>query len=73
MFNPMLATVLRGGCKGNTTLEHITIYWIGASVGAIGAFFVYPKIKTMAYPSAQKGSKKKEMAKNKAGKREKSS
>ena len=41
MFNPMLASVLLGGCKGNTILEHITIYWVGATVGALGAFFIY--------------------------------
>ena len=58
MFNPMLATVLLGGCKGNTTLEHITIYWIGASVGAILAFLVYPKFKTFAYPPKQTMSSK---------------
>ena len=51
MFNPMLATVLLGGCKGNSTLEHVTIYWIGASLGAILAYFIYPIVKKMVYPS----------------------
>ena len=53
MFNPMLATVLLGGCKGNTTIEHIAIYWIGASVGAILAYFAYPRVKQMVYSSSQ--------------------
>ena len=54
MFNPMLATVLLGGCKGNTAFEHVGIYWIGASVGAILAYFVYPIVKRMIYSSGQK-------------------
>ena len=54
MFNPMLATVLLGGCKGNSTVEHVIIYWIGASFGAILAYFMFPKIKQMAYPSSEK-------------------
>ena len=45
MFNPMLATVLVGGCDGLTTLEHIAIYWVSATMGAILASIVYPKIK----------------------------
>ena len=73
MFNPMLATVLLGGCKGNTTLEHIAIYWFGASVGAIIAFVIYPKIKKFAYPSTHQDLKAKKAVENKAEKKEKSS
>ena len=69
MFNPMLATVLLGGCKGNTTLEHITIYWFGASAGAIIAFVVYPKIKRMAYPSKDQDLRAKNTVENKVGKK----
>ena len=50
----MLATVLLGGCKGNSTVEHITIYWIGASLGAILAYLMFPKVKQMVYPSSEK-------------------
>ncbi|XP_035209554.1 aquaporin-11-like [Stegodyphus dumicola] len=32
-FNPVLATALTLGCKGNTLMEHIVVYWIGSLVG----------------------------------------
>ncbi|CAG9771076.1 unnamed protein product [Ceutorhynchus assimilis] len=34
-FNPALATSLKLGCEGNTVLEHILVYWIGSSTGAL--------------------------------------
>ena len=67
----MLASVLLGGCKGNTILEHITIYWVGSTVGALGAFFVYPKIKGFAYPPMEADGKKKSIPQDK--KKQKSS
>ena len=73
MFNPMLASVLLGGCKGNTILEHITIYWVGSTVGALGAFFIYPKIKGMAYPSKEADGKKKSIPQDSNKKKQKSS
>ena len=72
MFNPMLATVLLGGCKGNTTLEHITIYWLGASAGAIIAFVVYPRIKHFVYASKHQHHKTEKVTENRSGKKEKS-
>ncbi len=50
MFNPMLATVLLGGCEGHDYVQHIVIYWAASTAGAIAAFFVYPVIKTVLYP-----------------------
>ena len=69
----MLATVLLGGCKGNSNLEHIMIYWIGATIGAVASFLVYPKLKELAYPSTQKGHKKEETVTKNSGKKQKSS
>nr|BAQ25600.1 Lhip1 aquaporin [Belgica antarctica] len=34
-FNPVLSTSLKWGCSGNTDIEHIFVYWIGACVGAM--------------------------------------
>ena len=73
MFNPMLATVLLGGCKGNSTVEHVTIYWIGASLGAILAYFMFPKVKQMVYPSSEKTIKQETKHKNKTPSKIKSS
>lgn len=70
MFNPMLATVLLGGCKGNSMLEHITIYWIGSSIGAIIAFTIYPRVKDLFYATAKQNLKTKE---NEPGTKEKAS
>merc|ERR1712020_828614 len=41
-YNPVLATGLKFGCKGHTNIEHVLVYWIGASAGAIASIFVYP-------------------------------
>lgn len=41
-YNPVLATGLKFGCKGHTNVEHVIVYWIGASLGAIASVFVYP-------------------------------
>jgi len=44
-YNPVLATGLKFGCKGHTNIEHVIVYWIGASLGAIASTYVYPLIK----------------------------
>lgn len=51
MFNPMLASILLGGCKGHSWLQHILVYWIGAALGTLAAFKTYPVIKGILYPS----------------------
>lgn len=43
-YNPVLATGLKFGCKGHTNVEHVIVYWIGASLGAIASIYVYPLI-----------------------------
>ena len=73
MFNPMLATVLLGGCDGHTTSEHIAIYWGGASMGAVLAFVVYPKIKQFMYPPPKQDLKAKADLLDKTTKKQKSS
>ncbi|XP_054721192.1 aquaporin-11-like [Uloborus diversus] len=40
-FNPVLATALTLGCKGNTLVEHLVVYWIGCLVGGFMARIVY--------------------------------
>ncbi|TRY69563.1 hypothetical protein TCAL_08896 [Tigriopus californicus] len=50
MFNPMLASILLGGCTGHSWIQHILVYWIGAALGTLAAFKVYPTIKEMVYP-----------------------
>ncbi|PSN51772.1 hypothetical protein C0J52_05259 [Blattella germanica] len=40
-FNPVLATSLKFGCQGNTLLEHVVVYWVGASLGAVASVFLY--------------------------------
>ena len=44
-YNPVLATGLKFGCKGHTNIEHVIVYWIGASLGAIASIFVYPTVR----------------------------
>jgi aquaporin related protein len=56
-LNPVLATSLKYGCQGNTLIEHVVVYWVGASLGAIASVFLYQ------HPTVQKlliGDKEKE-------------
>ncbi|TGZ49299.1 Aquaporin [Temnothorax longispinosus] len=40
-FNPALATSLKYGCLGTSSLEHVIVYWIGACIGSIASLRVY--------------------------------
>lgn len=40
-FNPALATSLKYGCGGTSSLEHVLVYWIGACIGSIASLRVY--------------------------------
>lgn len=40
-FNPALATSLKFGCKGNTFQEHMIVYWLGATIGAIASLYFF--------------------------------
>lgn len=42
----MLATSLKWGCRGNTHLEHIIVYWLGSCVGALASVPLF-KVKTV--------------------------
>ena len=59
MFNPMLATVLVGGCNGHSTIEHILIYWIASTMGAVLADLAYPIIHRCVYVVSLKRDAKK--------------
>lgn len=50
-FNPVLATSLKYGCAGNTFTEHMVVYWIGASCGAVLSTYVYalPEVKAVLF------------------------
>jgi aquaporin related protein len=58
MYNPMLASVLVAGCKGHSLLEHVIIYWLGATCGAISTFWIYPTVKNVVYPDPTTTTKK---------------
>ncbi|KAJ8946352.1 hypothetical protein NQ314_008909 [Rhamnusium bicolor] len=40
-FNPALATALKLGCEGNTFVEHMVVYWLGATVGSVISVFIF--------------------------------
>lgn len=58
MFNPMLATVLLGGCSGHEWWEHVAIYWVGSTAGAVAAARAYPAIKRAVYGGEETDVKK---------------
>ena len=53
----MLATVLFGGCKGHEWTDHVLIYWIGSTFGALVASSIYPTIQKRIYPEDEKKMK----------------
>lgn len=56
MYNPSLASLLVGGCKGFTTAQHVGIYWVTPLVGAsLGSFLHY----RITRPSVTKAKKNK--------------
>lgn len=48
-FNPVLSTSLKWGCSGNTDIEHIVVYWIGACGGALLSVpaFKHPLVRNL--------------------------
>lgn len=40
-FNPALATSLKYNCQGNSFMEHMVVYWLGAFVGSVASVFLY--------------------------------
>lgn len=59
MFNPMLATVLVGGCDGHSLIEHVVIYWIASTMGAILADLANIKAYHFVYGDSLKIETKK--------------
>lgn len=51
MFNPLLATVLVGGCKGHAWYEHVFVYWVGAISGAVVGMKLYPTLSKTVNPN----------------------
>jgi len=43
-FNPALATALQFGCEGSTPFQHVLVYWIGDTLGAVGAYYLWKVI-----------------------------
>ena len=58
VYNPMLATVLLGGCKGHDWTDHFLIYWIGSTAGALFGAFLYPLIHAKMYAITEETTKK---------------
>jgi len=61
MFNPMLASVLIGGCNGHSTIQHVMVYWVASTLGAVLADVMYPKIHHSIYGKSYHTKEKKKM------------
>ena len=59
MFNPLLATILVGGCKGHAWYEHVLVYWVGAISGAAVGMKVYPALNKALNPNKKVARKPK--------------
>lgn len=53
-FNPVLATSLKYGCRGNTLVEHLVVYWLGACAGSLLSVILYPSVQNMIVGSKKK-------------------
>ena len=60
MFNPTLAALLVGGCKGFSHLQHLAFYWVVPVLGATAGTFLYNKyeMSTIKPSKPSKESKK---------------
>ncbi|CAH1154730.1 unnamed protein product [Phaedon cochleariae] len=56
-FNPALATSLKLGCEGNTVIEHVVVYWVGASLGSIASVFLFKSKNVQKYIGKLRTSK----------------
>jgi len=55
MYNPTLATLLLGGCKGQQPLDHLLVYWIAPTAGAWAASkLVAPSSPSPPSPAGEK-------------------
>eukprot|EP00096_Caligus_rogercresseyi_P004485 TRINITY_DN1876_c0_g1_i1.p1 TRINITY_DN1876_c0_g1~~TRINITY_DN1876_c0_g1_i1.p1 ORF type:complete len:261 (+),score=11.01 TRINITY_DN1876_c0_g1_i1:116-898(+) len=41
-YNPVLATGLKYGCRDHPLMDHILVYWVGSSLGALSSIYTYP-------------------------------
>ncbi|XP_060521837.1 aquaporin-11 [Cylas formicarius] len=48
-FNPALATSLKLGCAGNTFVEHLLVYWVGACVGSLLSVLLFRSSAVQGY------------------------
>jgi hypothetical protein len=54
MYNPMLASVLFGGCSGHSMAQHVLIYWLGATAGAVAAHCAFPTVRAVVLGTPEK-------------------
>ncbi|XP_068913262.1 aquaporin-11 isoform X1 [Tenebrio molitor] len=48
-YNPALATSLKLGCEGNTFVEHLIVYWIGATIGSVLSVLIFKSASVQDY------------------------
>jgi len=54
MYNPTLASLLVGGCKEYSMLQHLVVYWVAPLIGALLGTSVYYKITRPTEPLKKK-------------------
>ncbi|KAJ3645834.1 hypothetical protein Zmor_023461 [Zophobas morio] len=48
-YNPALATSLKLGCEGNTFVEHLVVYWLGATIGSVISVIIFRSAAVQDY------------------------
>ena len=59
MYNPTLAAVLVGGCRGYSTLQHAAVYWLAPVAAAFTAETICSKMEARGAGPAGKKLKQK--------------
>ncbi len=55
IYNPLMATMMFGGCEGHSLAQHVVVYWLAAIAGAIAANAVYPTVHAAVMGKAAEG------------------
>ncbi|KAL1115570.1 hypothetical protein AAG570_005860 [Ranatra chinensis] len=55
-FNPVLATSLKLGCRGHTVAQHLFVYWLGSSLGALGSVYLFRRPSIRGFVKGLSGS-----------------
>ena len=58
MYNPTLASLLVGGCRGHSLSDHVLVYWVPPVAAAFSGEYLCSKVERGAHTETAKIKKK---------------